>query len=76
MDYDVIFIGSGHATWHAAVALKQAGKNVAIMEEDTVAGTCTNYGCDAKILLDGPFELSEQLKQYRGKGVNDSVKID
>lgn len=76
MDYDVIFIGSGHATWHAAVALKQAGKHVAIMEEDTVAGTCTNYGCDAKILLDGPFELSEQLKQYRGKGVNDSVKID
>lgn len=76
MDYDVIFIGSGHATWHAAVALKQAGKNVAIMEEDTVAGTCTNYGCDAKILLDGPFELSEQLKQYQGKGVNEPVKID
>lgn len=26
MDYDVLFIGSGHAAWHAAVTLQQAGK--------------------------------------------------
>lgn len=62
-DYDTIFIGSGHATWHAAVTLARAQQKVAIIEEDTIAGTCTNFGCDAKILLDGPFELTEQLKQ-------------
>lgn len=76
MDYDVIFVGSGHASWHAAVRLVQAGKHIAVIEEDLVAGTCTNYGCDAKIMLDGPFELTEQLEQYRGKGVNENVKID
>lgn len=74
--YDVIFIGSGHANWHAAVTLKQAGKSVAIIERDTIAGTCTNYGCDPKILLDGPFELLAQLKQYNGIGVHNGTKID
>lgn len=32
-DYDVIFIGSGHANWHAAVTLSQVGKKVAIVEK-------------------------------------------
>ena len=27
--YDVTFIGSGHAAWHAALTLKHAGKEVA-----------------------------------------------
>ncbi len=62
--YDIIFVGSGHANWHAAVTLSQAGKTVAIVEKDKIAGTCTNYGCDPKILLDGPFELLDRLKQY------------
>lgn len=51
-DYDVLFIGSGHACNHGAIALKMAGKKVAMIEEDKNGGTCTNYGCDAKILLD------------------------
>lgn len=70
IQYDVAFIGSGHTTWHAAVALRQAGKSVVLIERDLVAGTCTNYGCDAKILLDGPSELMAQLKQYQGVGVD------
>lgn len=41
-DCDVAFIGSGHAAWHAALLLRKAGKRVAFVEEDTVAGTCTN----------------------------------
>ena len=62
--YDVIFIGSGHASWHGAVTLAQAGKKVAIIEKDLTGGTCTNYGCDAKILLDGPFEYLDGLQNY------------
>lgn len=64
--YDVVFIGSGHATWHAALTLKHAGKDVAIIEKDTIAGTCTNYGCNAKILLEGPYEVLEESAQYNG----------
>lgn len=62
--YDVVFIGSGHAAWHAALTLKHAGKEVAIIEKDTIAGTCTNYGCNAKILLEGPYEVLEASAQY------------
>ena len=62
--YDVVFLGSGHAAWHAALTLKQSGKQVAVVEKDTIAGTCTNYGCNAKILLEGPYEVLEEAKQY------------
>ena len=58
--YDVVFLGSGHAAWHAALTLKQSGKQVAVVEKDTIAGTCTNYGCNAKILLE---DLMKCLKK-------------
>jgi len=41
MHYDVAFIGSGHANWHAAVALRKAGKSVVLIEKDRVGGTST-----------------------------------
>ncbi len=75
-DYDVVFIGSGHACWHGAVTLVQNGKKVAIVDHDVPGGTCTNYGCDAKILLDGPFEFMEGLERYKGLCVDGVGKID
>ncbi|MBQ9004407.1 MAG: NAD(P)/FAD-dependent oxidoreductase [Eggerthellaceae bacterium] len=75
-DYDVIFIGSGHANWHGAVALKAAGKSVAIVEEGTVAGTCTNWGCNAKYLLDTPFDYIDGLEHYAGRGLKANAQVD
>ncbi|MBQ6152804.1 MAG: NAD(P)/FAD-dependent oxidoreductase [Ruminococcus sp.] len=75
-NYDVIFIGSGHSCWHGALLLKTLGKSVALIERDLVGGTCTNYGCDAKILLDSPFELKEALDRYQGIGVTGESKLD
>jgi len=74
--YDVAFIGSGHASWHAAVALKQAGKSVVLIEQDLIAGTCTNYGCDAKILLDGPAELLARVAHYQNVGLTANPRLD
>ena len=65
-DYDVTFIGSGHAAWHAAMTLRQGDMKVAIIEKDTIAGTCTNFGCNPKILLEGPFEVLEELGHFKG----------
>ena len=70
-DYDVIFIGAGHACNHAATALTLAGKKVAMVEQDKVGGTCANYGCDAKIFLDGPFEYNYGLKRYNDLGMKE-----
>ena len=64
--YDVVFLGSGHSCWHGAVTLAAAGKKVAIVDGDLPGGTCTNYGCDAKILLDGPYEYLDGLQNYAG----------
>ena len=75
-DYDVIFIGSGHANWHGAVMLVAAGKRVAIVEEGTTGGTCTNWGCNAKYLLDTPFDFIDGLENYRGLGVTELPAID
>lgn len=74
--YDIIFIGSGHACWHGALILKMLGKSVALVERDLVGGTCTNYGCDAKILLDSPFELKAALDRYTGIGITGESNID
>jgi len=75
MMYDVIFIGSGHAAWHGAQTLARAGKKVALVEENKVAGTCTNFGCNAKILLDGPAEMIHHLNHYHGIGINETPDI-
>ena len=71
-DYDVIFIGSGHACNHGAMMLQMAGKIVAMVEKDKLGGTCTNYGCDAKIILDGPFEFKDALKRYEDLDVKNT----
>lgn len=75
-DYDVLFIGTGHAAWHGALILAQAGKKVAFAERDLTGGTCTNYGCDAKALLDGPAELVSALERYKDLGLNAEVSMD
>ena len=74
--YDVVFIGSGHACWHGALILKTLGKSVALVEKELNGGTCTNYGCNAKILLDSPIEIKEALERYAGVGVNQKVEVE
>ncbi len=74
--YDVVFLGSGHSCWHGAVTLAAVGKKVAIVDGDLPGGTCTNYGCDAKIILDGPFEFVEGLDRYQGLCVEGNGTID
>lgn len=76
MKYDVVFLGSGHSCWHGAMTLAAAGKKVAIVDGDLPGGTCTNYGCDAKIILDGPFEFAEGLGRYEGVCVDGNGSID
>lgn len=74
--YDVIYIGSGHSCWHGALILKMQGKKVALVEKELLGGTCTNYGCDAKILLDSPIELKEALDRYQNIGLAKKAEIN
>lgn len=75
-DYDVVFIGSGHAAFHGAFKLLKAGKKVALIEESKLGGTCPNYGCDAKLLLDGPFEVIQDSQNYKGFGLDTTPQLN
>lgn len=42
---DLVVIGSGGAAMSAAIAAREAGKTVALVERATLGGTCVNVGC-------------------------------
>ena len=75
-DYDVVYIGSGHAAFHGAGKLVKKGRKVAVVEADKLGGTCPNYGCDAKLLLDGPFEVVQDAQNYQGFGLDGQPQIN
>ncbi|GAO99610.1 dihydrolipoyl dehydrogenase family protein [Fructobacillus ficulneus] len=75
-DYDVIYIGSGHGANHGALKLVQQGQKIAFVEADKLGGTCTNYGCDAKLLLDGPFQVLEDVTNYQEAGLVGQPNLD
>jgi dihydrolipoamide dehydrogenase len=45
MRYDVAIMGAGPAGYTAAIRLGQRGRRVALVEGETVGGTCLNWGC-------------------------------
>lgn len=50
--FDLAVIGSGGAAMAAAIAARQAGRTVVLIEQATLGGTCVNIGCvPSKTLL-------------------------
>ena len=43
--YDLVVIGAGPGGYVAAIRAAQLGMKTAIVEKDSVGGTCLNYGC-------------------------------
>lgn len=51
-DYDLLVLGSGSAAFAAAIRASDLGARVALVEANTVGGTCVNVGCiPSKALL-------------------------
>jgi len=44
-DYELVVIGAGSAAFAAAIRATNLGARVAIVERNTVGGTCVNVGC-------------------------------
>lgn len=74
-DYDVIYIGGGHAAFDGAGPLANSGKKVALITDDLLGGTCTNRGCNAKITLDEPVALQREVQRMQGI-VHGDLQID
>ncbi|MCS8588887.1 dihydrolipoyl dehydrogenase family protein [Lactiplantibacillus plantarum] len=74
--FDVVYLGSGHGTFDGAIPLAACGKKVAVIEADLIGGTCPNRGCNAKITLDQPVALKNQVANFQGYGLRGEPTID
>lgn len=51
-DLDLVVLGAGSAAFAAAIAAREQGRRVALVESGTLGGTCVNVGCvPSKALL-------------------------
>ena len=60
--FDAIIIGSGQAGNPLAAALSDAGRRVALIEENRLGGSCINYGCSPTKTLIATAERLHQLR--------------
>ncbi len=72
-DYDLLILGSGSAAFAAAIKAKDLGATVAIVENDTIGGTCVNIGCVPSKALLRPAELFYQAGHSPFAGVDTSA---
>ena len=76
MDYDIIYIGSGNASWQGARFLRKEGLKILIIEESLYGGTCANRGCNSKALLDAPYEIKALADNFEGVGKSGNFEVD
>ena len=51
-EIDLVVVGSGGAAMSAAIAARQVGRSVVLVERSILGGTCVNVGCvPSKTLL-------------------------
>ena len=76
MDYDIIYIGSGNASWQGARFLRKEGYKILIVEESLYGGTCANRGCNSKAILDAPYEIKALGDNFEGVGKSGDFDVD
>ncbi|KRL66727.1 dihydrolipoyl dehydrogenase family protein [Companilactobacillus versmoldensis] len=74
-DYDVLYIGAGHATFDGAAPLAKTGVSVGVIESGLVGGTCPNRGCNAKITLDEPVKVTRETERLN-KILKGDIQVD
>ncbi|UOQ74213.1 FAD-dependent oxidoreductase [Hymenobacter cellulosilyticus] len=67
--YDVVIIGSGQAGNPLATAFAEAGRTVALIEENHLGGSCINYGCSPTKALLAAAERAHQLRTADEYGI-------
>ena len=76
MDYDVIYIGSGNASWQGGRFLRKAGLKILIIEQGLYGGACANRGCNSKAIVDSPYEVKALADNFEGVGKVGNLEVD
>jgi glutathione reductase (NADPH) len=63
--FDVVIIGGGNAGMGATVATREAGLNVAMLEQDLLGGTCPNRGCMPKKALVAAAHALDEIERAK-----------
>ncbi|MDO5707435.1 MAG: dihydrolipoyl dehydrogenase [Andreesenia angusta] len=69
MSYDIIVIGGGPAGYVGAIKAAQLGAKVALVEKDSLGGTCLNRGCIPTKTYVKNAEVIEHIKDAKSRGV-------
>ena len=67
--YDLIVLGTGGAGYQVAMKTKQAGWNVAVVNEGLFGGTCSVRGCIPKKVLAGSAEVADINRRLGDIGI-------
>lgn len=70
MKYDIIVIGSGPGGYVAAIRAAQLGKQVAIVERESLGGICLNWGCIPTKALLKSAQVFDYIKHATDYGIN------
>ncbi len=68
--YDLVILGSGSASFAAAIRASELGKKVAMIERATLGGTCVNIGCVPSKTLIRAAESKFRADYSPFKGIN------
>ncbi len=74
--YDLVILGSGSAAFAAALKASELGAKAALVEHDTVGGTCVNCGCIPSKNLIRAATLFYRARDVRFPGLNLSGDAD
>lgn len=78
-EFDVCVIGGGPAGYVAAIKVAQLGGKVALVEKDSLGGTCLNRGCIPTKTYLHNAEIIHKIKEASSRGiklVNDAFSVD
>lgn len=74
--YDVIIIGAGTAAMTAAMRVRAAGRQVAVIDFRPFGGTCALRGCDPKKMLVSGVTALDYAHRMRNNGVEGKLRIE